>query len=651
MKKNTLKVLSLLIFLFANSIHSQSEKEKKVILKYSNVAKLNQLKVQYGESQNKIYEKAVDFANLNGFPVSMLNADGSYSEVKEVTTDGILLYRVTSNDGSAFTSRTNRLGLNGGLGLNLTGEGLYVGVWDQDNANVKHEDFGGRAFVYDNNTNPISNHSTHVTGTMISSGLNSIDGKGRGIAHKAYAYVSNWTRDLEEMAQLALNNGLLVSNHSYGLQSSDASFPVYIFGAYRNDSRDLDAVAFSAPYYQPVIAAGNDRNNIPTINPTKNGYDLLSDFSTSKNAIVVAAVNGLDANGYVDPNGVVMSAFSSWGPTDDNRVKPDISTKGVNVYSTSSAAGNKGYATLSGTSMAAPAVTATLLLLQEHFRNTTADFMRSATLRGLVIHTADEAGDADGPDPRFGWGLINAEKSVEVITDAYKTTASKKAIVQEFDTRTISMTQGSVFTKTVKAKGSVPLKATISWTDRSGNSNMSTVDLSTPVLVNDLDIRIEKGEEIFYPWRLNDVKELPAIKADNFVDNVEKIEIANPLAEVYTIKITHKGRLVGENQDFSLIISGLDDSSLANNDFEFTSISVWPNPMTDIVNIAVHSELSEAMYLEVYDILGIRHINKKISQPTNDAIQSLDVKYLQPGLYVFKIIQGKKESIWKVLKK
>ncbi|MFX5784919.1 S8 family serine peptidase, partial [Acinetobacter baumannii] len=74
-----------------------------------------------------------------------------------------------------------------------------------------------------------------------------------------------------------------------------------------------------------------------------------------------------------------MSSFSSWGPTDDGRIKPDLVADGVSVTSTG---GNSttSYATLSGTSMAAPNTTGSLLLLQEYYnRLRSGSFMRSST--------------------------------------------------------------------------------------------------------------------------------------------------------------------------------------------------------------------------------------------------------------------------------
>jgi serine protease AprX len=287
-------------------------------------------------------------------------------------------------------------------------------------------------------------------------------------------------------------------------------------------------------------------------------------------------------------------------------------------------------------------------LLQQHFRNITTGFMRSATLRGLMVHSADEAGDAKGPDPKFGWGLLNAEKAVGLISNAYKT--NNNVIIQEFDSRTAPLFQGGVYTKIVKAKGSEPLVATISWTDQAGLANNGTVDLTTPVLVNDLDIRITKNTEVFFPWRLNDVRNQPAVQGDNKVDNIEKVEIDLPTSDLYTITVSHKGILSGNSQDFSLIISGLEENTLSTNDSDFKYFNISPNPMDDLVNISVQSDISEDMYLEVYNLLGVRQIFKKINSQNNNFVDTVDVTSLVPGFYIFKIKQGVKQSSWKIIK-
>jgi hypothetical protein len=347
-----------------------------------------------------------------------------------------------------------------------------------------------------------------------------------------------------------------------------------------------------------------------------------------------------------------MSNFSSWGPTDDNRIKPDIAMKGIGVYSTSDAADNISYGTLSGTSMAAPGVTGTLLLLQQHFINNSSDnFMRSATLRGLIIHTADEAGEADGPDPRFGWGLLNAEKAAVLITNAFQ--GGKKATIQEFDSRVSTLPaliNGGSYSKTVKAVGTQPLIATLSWTDRAGVANTGTVDLKDPVLINDLDIRITKGAETYFPWRLNDIKSSPAIRADNNVDNIEKIEVRDAAEGLYTITVTHKGNLTGGFQDFSLIVSGIDQNNLGLNEVDAKTIRVWPNPTVGKVNVSLQSDSSEDAEISVYTLLGQRIIHKKLSVSNGEVYGEINLEKYNSGIFFMKIMQGMKESTLKIVK-
>src|SRR5699024_7485010 len=55
--------------------------------------------------------------------------------------------------------------------------------------------------------------------------------------------------------------------------------------------------------------------------------------------------------------------------------------------------------------------------------------------------------------------------------------------------------------------------------------------------------------------------QLPATTGDNFRDNIEKIEISNPLGE-YNLSISHKGILEEDEQKFSLILSGITNKPL-----------------------------------------------------------------------------------------
>ena len=122
------------------------------------------------------------------------------------------------------------------------------------------------------------------------------------------------------------------------------------------------------------------------------------------------------------------------------------------------------------------------------------------------------------------------------------------------------LNQGQTFTMNVRSLGTSPLIATACWTDVPGNANngqRGPNDL-TRALVNDLDVRITRNASTFFPWKLDADPNSDAIRVgDNNIDNVEQVKIDAPVAGDYTITITHKGTLVDNKQDFSLIITGI----------------------------------------------------------------------------------------------
>jgi hypothetical protein len=284
-------------------------------------------------------------------------------------------------------------------------------------------------------------------------------------------------------------------------------------------------------------------------------YDCLSLTSNAKNILTVGAINGIP-NGPFTPSNIQISSFSSFGPTDDGRIKPDVVGMGVDLLSTIETSPTA-YGITSGTSMSAPNVTGTLVLLQEAYaQKNTGNFMRSASLKGLVIHTADDAGNA-GPDYIYGWGLVNAEKATKVILGDGASSTSIHKIIQD------ELNQNVPKTLTLISSGAGPLVATICWTDPAGTPTQgSSIDDRTPKLVNDLDLRISDGTQTYFPYKLD--PEQPANVAttgDNSRDNVEKIIIPNAIpGKTYTLTINHKGNLStagNGKQAYSLILSGV----------------------------------------------------------------------------------------------
>jgi len=538
---------------FSGFLFAQTTEQRAEITKNYDQEELVRLEQKLKEKSEESKQKALELAAINGWPITFTTAEGSFAELQGVDVNGQPLYYVTSNVNAANSTRTNHLNSGGSLGLNLNGDNLTAYVWDGGVARASHQEYDGpggtNRFSVGDGSSSLNFHAAHVTGTIMASG---VQPSAKGMAPYCNVIGSDWNSDVSE-ATSAAAAGMLVSNHSYGYgirdQFGNVQLPQYFFGGYIDVSRDWDQVMYNAPYYLMMVAAGNDGNdNTANTNPIggNSNYDKLNGTSTCKNNLVVA--NAQDAN--IDASGnlisVSISSSSSEGPTDDLRIKPDITGNGTSVYSTYEGS-NSDYGSISGTSMASPNVTGSLLLLQEHYNNVNGSYMRAATLKGLALHTADDAG-MTGPDAVFGWGLLNSKKAAETITNNGTST-----LIQE-----LSLSSGQSYTITVDADGINDLLASISWTDLPGVANTGTVNPSTKYLVNDLDIRVSKSGTTYTPWKLTGPTS--NTKGDNDVDPYERVDVANASGS-YTITVTHKGSLSSGSQDFTLIVTGINTGS------------------------------------------------------------------------------------------
>ncbi|WP_445711916.1 S8 family serine peptidase [Flavobacterium sp.] len=547
MKKNILKVSLLSFFCFSSFAQTKDDVAK--IIKNYDVETIKEKAIYFESLEKREKEVAVAEALKKGWPIIVQKEDGTYEELMRLTSDGVPVYFASQNANAAKSTRAVHLNSGGTLGLNLNGENMVARVWDGGTVRRTHNLFENRVTTVDDvSGTTYSSHATHVTGTILASDASAST---KGMAYNATGRTFNWTNDESEATNEVLG-GMLISNHSYGVpitSSSGAIQPAWYIGSYTSAARNWDEISYLAPYYLPVMSAGNDGNNNDNSNPIANGFDKLTSDKTAKNSLIVA--NAQDAN--VSPDGtlnsVSISSSSSQGPTDDRRIKPDITGNGVSLTSTDSGS-DTATGTKSGTSMASPNVAGTLLLVQQHYKNVTNSFMKAATLKGLACHTADDAG-AIGPDAKFGWGLLNAKAAAETITNNGLTSwVSEEELMQS-----------QTFTMTVKSNGGTnnPLIASITWTDVPGVAKTNTVENDPlPVLVNNLDIKVTRNGTIYYPWRLESNPNVPATRlTDNNVDNVEVVRIDAPDAGDYVITVTHKGNLVNNKQDYSLVVTGI----------------------------------------------------------------------------------------------
>ena len=202
--------------------------------------------------------------------------------------------------------------------------------------------------------------------------------------------------------------------------------------------------------------------------------------------------------------------------------------------------------------MSTPTATGTLTLLQDYYEDFRGGFMQASTLKGLTIHTALEAGSANGPDYEFGWGLLNATGAADLIAED---DAEGGLIVEGI------IKDGQNIDYTYYCDGTSDIRVTLTWNDPAHDSLTPSLNPSTITLVHDLDLYvIDPSSTWHYPWSLNPSSPSAAATNTNYNyrDNVERTDIYSPAAGYYTIRVDEFSSIPAEGQSYSLIIQGLE---------------------------------------------------------------------------------------------
>ncbi|SMC42982.1 S8 family peptidase [Moheibacter sediminis] len=599
--------------------------------------------------------------------------------------NGIPVYLASDSQSQINSMDVDYLYNNTIPGVAVTGNGMMVYIWDGGAVRTTHREFGDRVTIVE--AGSVSDHATGVAGVIISEGITAA---AKGIAYEANLKSLNFTNgsttsEMVAQSNLEANADYMVSNHSYGsltgwYQNPSGVWYWYgyphlsetesaLFGFYHPTDATYDNIAYNAPQHTIFKSSGNNRSEGPsgpvnhyafnetggwvmiedgTVRPNDcvatNGFDCLSYAgSNSKNIIIVGAINPIGGNNrYEDPSDVVTTWFSSSGPTDDGRIKPDVTAIGSGVAAPNNTS-DISYTSWAGTSFSSPAAAGVGVLLQQIAKEKSdgAEYLRSDMMKGLLTHTANESGSNLGPDYVYGWGLINALSAAETFLNTNQNSYTANNLLSNNATETL----------TVTASGEEPLKVSITWNDPAGTpSGQVVLNDRTPKLVNDLDLRVSNGGTTYFPWKLD--VENPAAAAtqgDNVVDNIEQVYIENPVAgQQYTITISHKGSLTDGQQNYALVVTGV-NSEMATNEVNLNqSVNVYPNPVIDNLNFQITDKLTNAT-VRVFNPMGQVVYQNEYKSLNNT--QSIDFKSIPSGIYMVYIKSDEGTITKKVIKK
>lgn len=643
------------------------------------------------QQEQELQQTVEAWARATGAPLKIRIAPGRDATLMHLS-HGQAVYWMGFSAVAADTISTDEVWPGGSSGLNLTATGIPIGVWDEGSVRVTHWEFGlpgttSRAVQRDTAAGP-NPHSSAVAGVLAAAGLDYGPPFGRvaiGMAQNGTLWAYDYVQLFFTEMNTAATEGLRVSNHSFGptagwrydyginawrwygaptlSQTED-----WQFGFYFAETAVLDAQGYDFPEYLTVWAAGNDRDEGPATQPVQHyvrdaqgqwvlvnnvtrpldgdegGYDTVSGLAAAKNVLAVGAVDDL-VGGYAGPGSVVMTAFSSYGPTDDGRIKPDVVGNGVRLNTTAhDGDGNYFINTdfTTGTSFSAPSVAGSIaLLMQRHQQlRPNAPPLLASTLKGLVIHTADEAGANPGPDYRFGWGLMNTLRAVDLL-------AADAASDSRPHLKEVPLENGGRIEFTVNSAGGTPLWVTIVWSDPAGPlDQFASVDPALARLVNDLDVRvIGPTGTTHFPWILNPdlanrtaaARAAAATTGDDNRNNVEQVLIANPTPGTYTVRVTHKGTLLNqEAQWVSILVSG--NVPQAKPEFRITNQSITPAGDFALVWQAVVGQRYQVQYRNNVEGPGWTDIGPEVVAALPTVSVELPIDPQQPHRF-FQVIE------------
>ena len=434
----------------------------------------------------------------------------------------------------------------------LNGSGQRVGVADTG-IDHDHGDFGSRIVqrvdvANDGSTADTNDgHGTHVSCTVLGSG--SRTSSYEGVAPQAELYMQAMEDD--SSGQLSgpgvyslLNSayssgGVRIHTNSWGSLSSG--------GDYSTQSEDADDRTSTWDQYWTyegmtvLFAAGNERD------------DGVSPPGTAKNVITV----GAHVNRYSNNAADEMYYWSSRGPTDDGRIKPDIVAAGDYVRSCRAQEATEApnnindpwYVEYSGTSMSTPAAAGASALVREYLMEIAErPAPQGALVKALLILGAEDMGTRDIPNNDEGWGRLNLVNTLLPDNDI--------GIFVD-DRSRLSSGQQAEYNFEITRAGE-PLKVVLAWSDYPGSTFSGTQ------LRNDLNLEVTSPDGLvtYLGNDFSNGKSTTGGAKDN-KNNVEVVLIDSASLGIWNVKVkdySHGGSRT--YQPFAIAIRGVNVNDL-----------------------------------------------------------------------------------------
>ena len=488
---------------------------------------------------------------------------------------------VGGDDGSTGTPTiTQQLGFGGaGVTVCVADTGL-----DSGDTNTMHLDLKGRVTGfqwYGDNIIDGSDgygHGTHCAGILAgNAGTGETDPDsgafyGLGVASTANLFIERIFDDNageaspfpsdETLTHDAVRHGAAIGSNSWGND---------VQGEYDTDAaqfdelvRDADA---STPGDQPYIlefSSGNAGPDTQTVGSPATAKNVIATGACENVPNTLALTYGLYADGQD-----TMADFSSRGPCEDGRIKPDVLAPGTWIASAASSAApevalvswsaiDEFYVYMGGTSMSGPHAAGAAAIFVQYYKSLHTNAIPSpALVKAALINSANELDELNGgpgpiPNNDEGWGRIT-------LTNIIVTNFTTAPRYYEYVDQTVLLTNGQLYVHhTLVRSAGQPLKITLAYTDVAGFPG------AIPALVNDLDLEVVGPDGTLYrgnQFAGND--SVPNAPSSDNLNNVEAVHLSQPLPGDYLVRV-RAGHIVQDarldsaaiDQDFALVISG-----------------------------------------------------------------------------------------------